>query len=195
MDVQDDRWQAARIEHLLQEVASFPDEQVRERIEQLLQELLALYGEALARIRSRLEQSGASGQALWGLLAEDELIGALFLLYGLHPVPLETRLLRVLERVRSTLLKERGSTIELVKLEDGEASVRVHIAGNHCSSSLGALQQSIEAAIYAAAPELVKLNIEGGSAAKRAVPVTFQPRRRQGAAGQSVDVSPIAGTR
>src|SRR2546429_466079 len=49
-EVQEHHRQAARIETLVQEVAAFPDPRARATAEELVQALLTMYGEGLARL-------------------------------------------------------------------------------------------------------------------------------------------------
>src|SRR5213082_2432546 len=93
---QEHRRLAARIETLVQEVAAFPDPHARATTEELIQALLDMYGEGLARILELTAQSEASGHALIETFAGDELVSSLFLLHGLHPIDLGTRIARAL---------------------------------------------------------------------------------------------------
>ncbi|HET8843980.1 MAG TPA: hypothetical protein VFN35_21120, partial [Ktedonobacteraceae bacterium] len=89
MDTQECQRQAAQLETLLQEVAAFSDLQIRARVEELIQTLLEMYGEGLTRLLAITSQSDLSGEDLIELFAKDELISALLLLHGLHPLETE----------------------------------------------------------------------------------------------------------
>src|SRR5437764_13886806 len=95
-EVQEHRRLAARIERLVQEVAAFPDPQARATSEELVQALLDMYGEALARLLELTAQTEASGLALIDTFVGDDLLSSLFLLHGLHPLELETRIMQAL---------------------------------------------------------------------------------------------------
>src|SRR5437899_11975455 len=97
---QEHRRLAARIETLVQQVAAFPDPQARATTEELVQALLDMYGEGLARLLELTAQSEASGYKLIETFAGDELLSSLFLLHGLHPIDIETRIARALDEVR-----------------------------------------------------------------------------------------------
>jgi Fe-S cluster biogenesis protein NfuA len=178
-DLQEHQRRADRIEKLIQEVASYTDAHARATTEELIQTLLDMYGEGLARILELTAQNEASGQTLIELFTQDELIGSLFLLHGLHPVDIETRIARALVEVRP-YLKSHGGNVELVKVENGVAFVRLESSGNGRYSSTMTLQQTIEEAIYKAAPDLDGLQVTGVTDAPRrtGIPVTFVPPRR-----------------
>lgn len=120
-----------------------------------------LYGEALARVLDRLPQETARP------LMEDELVGHLLVLHGLHPLPAEERAARALERLRPAL-REHGADAELIGIEDGVARVRLSARG--CGSALGPAREAVEAALTAAAPEL-----RGVEPVRPAAPAAFVP--------------------
>lgn len=177
MDERESQSQAARIEELLREVATFPDAHLRVRIEELLQALLSIYGEGLARVLEMTEQASAADRSLVETFAGDELVGSLLLLHGLHPVDLETRIRQALDGLRAAL-QSRGVSIELTCLEHGAAYLWLAGNCNGCSSSLNALKQSIEQAIYTAAPDLDEIHFEEAPPQRTAIPVKFVPPRR-----------------
>ena len=59
------------------------------------------------------------GQSIIDELGQDELVGSLLLLHGLHPLSLEARILQALEKIRP-YLGSHGGNVELVSVdEDG----------------------------------------------------------------------------
>jgi Fe-S cluster biogenesis protein NfuA len=178
-DLQDHQRRAEHIEKLIQEVTSFPDPRARATTEELIQTLLDMYGEGLARMLELVSQNEASGEALIEMFARDELIGSLFLLHGLHPIDIETRVARALVEVRP-YLKSHGGNVELLKVENGVAYLRLEGSCHGCPSSTITLQQAIEEAIYKAAPDLAGLQVEGVAdpPPRPGVPITFVPPRR-----------------
>ncbi len=178
-ETQEHRQRAEHIESLLQKVAAFTDQHARATTEELVQALLDMYGEGLARILELTEQSAASGHALVESFASDELLSSLLLLHDLHPVAIEIRIARALTTVRP-YLKSHGGSVELLKVEEGIAYVRLQGNCHSCPSSALTLKQAIEEAIYSAAPDLHELQIEGmaGPPPRRGMPVTFVPTRR-----------------
>jgi Fe-S cluster biogenesis protein NfuA len=153
---------AARLEALLEEVTSLPDDAVRTKAIEIVQNLLALYGEGLARMLAavtRLEPDTA-GAALLDAFAADELISHLLLLHDLHPISLATRVTRALEEVRP-YLRKHGGNVELLGLDGGVARLRLLGSCEGCPSSTLTLKLAIEEALYKAAPDLEGIETEG----------------------------------
>lgn len=178
MDERECQSQAARIEALIQEVTAFPDQQMRARTEELLHALLEMYGTGLLRILEMTAQAENAGQALIETFAGDELVGSLLLLHGLHPARLEERISQAIEKLRPSVQKQ-GSTIEFSRVEDSVAYLRLSSSARGCASSMNALRQTVEGAIYGAAPDLDEIRFEGtGAPQQTAIPVKFVPRRK-----------------
>jgi Fe-S cluster biogenesis protein NfuA len=206
MDVRERQSQAAQIEVLIQEMAAFPDPQVRAKTEELLHALLEMYGASLKRMLEITDQVEAAGQSLIDTFAQDELVGALMLLYGLHPMGLEERVHQALDKVRSSV-KSQGGTIELLRIEQGIAYLRLAGSCHGCAASTDALKQRIESALYGAAPDLDEIRIEGDDVPQPAPkPVKFLPTRKrkenaptaEGASaqpGQEKSQATVSGTR
>ena len=178
-EVQEHNHLAARIDTLVQEVAAFPDPQARATTQELVQALLDMYGEGLARLLELTAQTGASGLALIDTFAGDDLLGSLFMLHGLHPLDIETRVMQALDEVRP-YLKSHGGNVEFVKVEDGIAHLRLEGSCHGCPGSTITLKLAIEEAIYKAAPDLDGLQVEGVTdpPPRPGIPVTFVPTRR-----------------
>lgn len=182
-DMQERQRRAERIEALIQEVNEFSDPHARAIAEELVQSLLDLYGEGLARILELTVQAGAPGYTLVESLASDDLVGSLLLLHDLHPIGIETRVVNALDEVRP-YLKSHGGNVELVSIEDGVACLRLEGSCHGCPSSTMTLKLTIEEAIFKAAPDLDRLEVEGVTdpprpPARVGTPVTFVPPRRQ----------------
>ncbi|WP_067133829.1 NifU family protein [Microtetraspora malaysiensis] len=181
---------AHRVEELLQRVESMTDPQARATVTELLQPLLELYGEGLARIMAAAVTAG--GASLGSALAADELVGHLLLLHGLHPSDTETRVRKAVERAAPRL---GGASAELVAVEadggpaddetgaapDGPvARVRLRRRGG-CRSTVPALRAALEEAIRDAAPEIVRVEIEEAAPPAAVIPVDSLLRGRSGA--------------
>ena len=182
-EVREHDQRAARIETLIQEVAAFPDPHMRATSEELVQALVDMYGEGLARLLERIAESEVAGIALIETFADDDLLSSLLLLHGLHPIDIETRIVRALDAVRP-YLKSHGGNVEFIGIEDGVAHLRLEGSCHGCPSSTMTLKLTIEEAIYKAAPDLDRLEVEGVAdpprqAGRTAIPVTFVPPRRQ----------------
>jgi Fe-S cluster biogenesis protein NfuA/nitrite reductase/ring-hydroxylating ferredoxin subunit len=154
---------AARIEALLREIDNFPDAGLRSRAEEVVQGLLALYGEGLARMLEIIARRPNEGPGILEGLVADELISHLLLLHDLHPVPLEERISRALEEVRP-YLQSHGGNVEFLGVEDGVAYLRLEGSCHSCPSSTATLKLAIEEAILRHAPDLERIEAEGVAA-------------------------------
>jgi len=137
-----------RVEALLDRVETFPPEQ-RDVTTELVQELLGMYGEGLARIVAACD-----------VPVEDELVAHLLLLHGLHPVPVERRVAGALDEVRPYLVAHGGG-VELLRVEDGVVHLRLEGACNGCPSSALTLKTAVEEAIMRAAPDVERIEADG----------------------------------
>ncbi len=135
-----------RIETLLDAVEGRPE------VTELVQALLELHGEGLARIVARLD--GALDE-----LAEDELVAHLLLLHGLHPVPLAARVEGALAEMRP-YLDSHGGDVRLLGVEDGVVRLQLQGSCSGCPSSALTLRHGIEEAIYKAAPDVDRIEAE-----------------------------------
>jgi Fe-S cluster biogenesis protein NfuA/nitrite reductase/ring-hydroxylating ferredoxin subunit len=189
MDEREHTGRARRIEQLLQEIADLPDPRMRERAEELIGALLALYGDALARIVALADQVESAGEPLVRTFAGDDLIGPLLLMHGLHPIPIETRLAQALEGVRP-YLRSHGGNVELVDVTDGVAHLRLQGSCHGCPSSTMTLKLAIEEAIYAAAPDLDGLDVEGVAELAPSPLITLTPAHRRPSANRATPDQP-----
>src|SRR5206468_3789189 len=98
------------------------DAGARSTATEAVQALLELYGEGLARMTESVAR--LEGEAILSAFAEDELVGHLLLLHGLHPVAVEARVQRALEEVRP-YLESHGGNVELLGVEGGVARLRL----------------------------------------------------------------------
>lgn len=155
------RDRVGQVEALLEAVEALPDPAARETAMDLVQALLDVYGEALARIV-------AAGDGLVEELAHDELISHLLLLHGLHPVPLEVRVREGLDEVRP-YLAAHGGDVQLLGVEDGVARLRLKGSCSGCPSSALTLKHAVEEAITKAAPDVAEIVAEDDPAAEPAL--------------------------
>src|SRR5947209_4952123 len=96
---------ASEIEALLGDIESFPDPAMRDKALEIVQNLLVLYGEGLARMLTIIQSKAVtpSRERVLDAFADDDLIAHLLMLHDLHPVDMETRVLGALEEVRPYL--------------------------------------------------------------------------------------------
>ena len=171
---------AEKIEQLVQRISALTDEDARTAALELMQSLMDMHGAGITRVVEVLSESGESGKRSLEELGRDPLICGLLVLYGIHPVPLEERVRKALEKVSPQLRKQSGSA-ELLAISDGAVSVSIKASGNGCHSSPDALKTIVEQAIREAAPEIVDVIVEGfPSAHSGFVPLnTIQPTRNE----------------
>jgi Fe-S cluster biogenesis protein NfuA/nitrite reductase/ring-hydroxylating ferredoxin subunit len=154
-----------QIEGLIRTIENLPDAAARTSALALVQALMEFHGAALDRLMEIIADAGDTGYGIFDKFAGDDIVGSLLLLYGLHPLPLETRVLQALERVRP-YLDSHGGNVELLGITDGVVRLRMQGSCKSCPSSSVTLKLAIEDAIYAAAPDVVAIEAEGASAAK-----------------------------
>ncbi|MFM0059378.1 NifU family protein [Paraburkholderia phytofirmans] len=152
--------QQRRIEELIAALETLDDPTARESAQELLQVVLDLHTNGLARLLDIVSCAGAMDDAMVEAFERDAGVSALLLLHGLHPQDLPTRVSRAVEKMRP-LLGVQGIQIEL--LDAAEEAVRVKVAGRLQGkhNSVGELQQEIELAIFEAAPEAMRVDIAG----------------------------------
>lgn len=148
-----------RIEGLIQEMETYPDPAAQALSREIVQALLELHGAGLAKMLERTDQAGAAGVALRQAFAGDPLIGSLLLLHGLHPDDLESRVRRALDRVRP-YLQSHGGNVALLAVAEGAVRLRLEGSCKSCPSSVQTIKQTIEEAVYEAAPDVTQIEIE-----------------------------------
>lgn len=159
LDDQGLRERVARMETLLGEIEVLKDPNARSKAAEVVQVLLDLYGEGLARMMDTIAE-GEEREKAFEAFAEDELVSHLLLLHGLHPLDLETRVVRALEEVRP-YLKSHGGNVEFLGVEGGVARLRMQGSCSGCPSSTMTLKLAIEEAIQKTAPDLEGIEAEG----------------------------------
>ena len=142
-----------RVEELLAELRSAADPTVHERAEALVSLLVEFYGAGLERIVALVARE-PSGEGIVRRLAQDDLLASLFVLHGIHPIPVAERVHEALEGVRPQL---GGTRVALLGIDDdGVAHCEVSLGG--CGSApLDVAQAAVETAILAVAPEIVSV--------------------------------------
>lgn len=152
--------QAQRIEELVHEIEAMTDAGARAKALELVQLLMDVHGAALERMMELIAESEESCATIFDGFARDQLVGHLLLLYGLHPLELETRVVQALDKVRPYLASHHGG-VELLGVDEGVVRLRMQGSCHGCPSSAMTLRLAIEAAIYEAAPDVVRLEVEG----------------------------------
>jgi Fe-S cluster biogenesis protein NfuA len=152
--------QSQRIEQLVQRASALQDTEARNIALELMQSLMDLHGAVLSRIVERLAQSGDAGASSLAKLGSDPLVCGLLVLYGIHPVSLEDRVKRAIEKLGPELRKQAAS-IKLLNLADCVVHVKIETQSHGLASSPEKLKTAVEHAILEAAPEVVEIVTEG----------------------------------
>jgi Fe-S cluster biogenesis protein NfuA len=148
--------------------------------DELVGQLVGLYGDGLARIVAVLAEQGQAGAEVMTTLTEDPLVESLLLLHDLHPLDVDARVQRALDQVRPYLGSHAGGVVYL-GVTDGVASLRLEGSCNGCPSSTVTVRLAIEGAVMNAAPEVNEVIVDGMT--KAAEPALLQIGRRPESAG------------
>ncbi|MDT5156160.1 MAG: hypothetical protein QOC99_531 [Acidobacteriota bacterium] len=149
-----------RIDELTRKVEALADAEARASALELLQSLMEFHGAGIERMLEIAAEGGAAGQSVIDDFGRDELVAGMLLLYGLHPVALETRVLQALDKVRP-YLHSHGGEVEMLGVEDGVVRLRLQGSCQSCPSSSMTLKLAIEEAIFEAAPDVSAIEAEG----------------------------------
>ena len=154
----------ARVEELLDSLRSGGMSPAADAAEELVSLLVGLYGDGLARIVSVLADGGEAGAELLAKLADDPQVEGLLLLHDLHPLDVDARIQRALDRVRPYLGSHAGG-VQYLGAADGVARLRLEGSCHGCPSSTVTVQLAIQTAVEDAAPEVSEVVVEGMTAA------------------------------
>jgi Fe-S cluster biogenesis protein NfuA len=174
----------SRVEELLAALRSGRAGDPAPVAEELVGLLVGLYGDGLSHIVAALADQGAPGAAMLDRLTEDPLVESLLLLHDLHPLDVDARVQRALDRVRPYLGSHAGG-VEYLGVRDGVARLRLEGSCHGCPSSTVTVQLAITGAVQDAAPEVTEVVVEGMTAPP-AAPL-LQIGRRPGLDGAAPD--------
>jgi Fe-S cluster biogenesis protein NfuA len=160
-DTKDFQAKVQRIGDLVAELETIQDREARAGAKALMQLVLDLHSAALERVLEIVAKDTSCGQRAIDELGDDALVSSLLVLYGLHPLDLESRVLRAIEKVGPRVSKG-GGELELLGIENGVVRVQIAIPGHSCGSTAKTLKSMVEDAIFEAAPDLTELVVEGG---------------------------------
>jgi Fe-S cluster biogenesis protein NfuA/nitrite reductase/ring-hydroxylating ferredoxin subunit len=150
----------ARIEELLAALRSGSAAGAAPAAEELVSLLVGLYGDGLSHIVAALREGGEPGAAMLHRLTEDPLVESLLLLHDLHPLDVDARVQRALDRVRPYLGSHAGG-VEYLGVRDGVARLRLEGSCHGCPSSTVTVRLAITGAVQDAAPEVTDVVVEG----------------------------------
>lgn len=162
----------ARLDQVLEGLESAPGPTTRSATE-AVRLLTEVYGEALARVMDHADAQ------LSERLADDELLGHLLVLHGIHPEPVERRAARAVERLRPAV-RERGGDVEWAGVDGEVGRVRLTTGGgcgSGCGGGTGDVTAAVREAVLAVAPELTAVEPVPASGPPAFVPLTTLTRR------------------
>jgi Fe-S cluster biogenesis protein NfuA len=172
--------QTENINRQVQRVSEIQNEDARAAALDLLQSVMDLHGAVISRVVEVLSGSGDAGRNSLAKLGSDPLICGLLVLYGVHPLPLEERVGRAVEKA-SQQLRKQGGGVTLTGIADAVVKVKIEGSGHGCGSSGDAFKRTVEQAVLEAAPDVLEVIVDGVPAsAQDFVPVnSIQPAKKE----------------
>ena len=159
-DDKDFQVKVQRIGELVGELENITDPEARASAKAMVQLLLDLHGAGLERAMEIVAKNDEPGQRIIADLGGDPLVSSLLVLYGLHPLDLESRVVRALEKVQPQVRKG-GGELALLGIDGGVVRLHLQLTGHGCASTGKTLKKLVEDALYEAAPDMNRLLIEG----------------------------------
>lgn len=163
------------LERLLDDLESRLEPRAYDQALEVVQLVTELYGAGLARIVETAHETLHDRAAvLVRRLADDDLVGGLLMVHGLHPDGLEQRVSAALEKVRP-FLGGHGGDVELLDVDKDVGAVHLRLLGScdGCPSSSVTLRLTVERAILDAAPEITIIDVDEPLAAVAPSPVVL----------------------
>lgn len=157
--VRDARQVGDRLAAILAEIRSVADPRVADRAEDLVSELMQFYGAGLRRFLQLADESGVLTDDVIERLVDDELVTTLLILHDLHPLTVEQRVVRAIDKVRP-YLGSHGGDVEVVGIEGDVVRLEMQGSCSSCPSSQVTLNFALERAILEAAPEIARIEAE-----------------------------------
>ena len=159
--------------------------------EDLVRQVVDIYGSGLRRIMEILQDQGKLDDATVEALAADSLVSGLLVFHGLHPRSLEARVASAVDRLRP-YLGSNGRDVELEGTSlDGVVRLKLFRTQPGGPPSSAPLKSELEAAIKTAAPEVTAVDVavvEKTDGAPDLIPVDALPVR----ANNPADATPAA---
>jgi Fe-S cluster biogenesis protein NfuA/nitrite reductase/ring-hydroxylating ferredoxin subunit len=127
----------------------------RERAEQLVREVVDLYGAGLERV---IRMASADDPTMVEKFATDDLVASLLLVHGMHPHDVRRRIEDALDSVRP-YLGSHGGDVSLLEVVDDVVRLQFTGSCKGCPSSGVTLELTVEDAVRAAAPEISSIEV------------------------------------
>src|SRR5437016_3524996 len=150
-----------RIEVLLGELRSMASPEVGGKVEEVVGLLVELYGAGLERILEVVNEDADTAGPLLKRFTDDKFIESLLVLHGIHPVDVDTRIEAALDQARPYLGSHAGGVEYLGVDDDGVAHLKLEGSCHGCPSSTVTVKLTLEQAIAEAAPEVIRVQVEG----------------------------------
>jgi Fe-S cluster biogenesis protein NfuA len=153
---------AGAIEELVHRLESAGDEAMRATARALVQALMDLHRIGLDRLMELTNAAGEPGAALIERFSEDDIVKQLLVLHGLHPVELEARVLRAIEKTRPLLASQGGQIDRVAVDETGAVTVTLRVEGQAkgCGSPASTLRAAVQDAIAETAPDAESVTVD-----------------------------------
>lgn len=149
-----------RISDLVRDLENIADPESRVSAKALVQLLLDLHSAGLERVMEIVAGNVDAGQRTIDDLGRDPLVSSLLVLYGLHPLDMETRVIQAVEKIQPRVRKS-GGELELLGFENATVRLQLRVTQHSCGSTAKTLKSMVEEALYEAAPDMNSLLIEG----------------------------------
>ncbi len=135
--------------------------EVGAKVEEVIGLLVELYGAGLERILEVVNEDAEAAAPLLKRFTDDKFIESLLVLHGIHPVDVDTRIEAALDQARPYLGSHAGGVEYLGVDDDGVAHLKLEGSCHGCPSSTVTVKLTLEQAIAEAAPEVIRVQVEG----------------------------------
>jgi hypothetical protein len=140
------------LESAIARVEALSDAAARDAAREAVTAVLDFHREAVRRLSSRVRKANGDGEDILRTVAEDEVVGSLLSLHGVHPLPLESRVRRALGKIRAAESGQAGR-IHVISIDDAAIRLRVERGER--------LRRAVERAIEDAAPDVERIEVVG----------------------------------
>lgn len=148
---------------------------------ELKEAIEAFHRPALVHIVRTLRDDPRGKELLFELV-DDPNVRAIFALHGIIKPDIMTRANIALDGVRP-YLQSHGGDVELVRIENGRAAVRLHGSCNGCSMSAVTLREGVEEALVKGVDEIEGIDVLDDEPTTAFIPVSSIRRKASAEAG------------
>jgi hypothetical protein len=159
-DEKEFRERIQEIGRLIAGLDGIADEQARTSARELVQRVMELHGAGIERMMEITFSQGPAGAELIDQLGADPIVSSLLVLHGLHPEPMEARVQQAIAQLAGELRKQ-DVEVQLLGIDEDNVRILARTNAHACGSTARTVRTSIEEGVFAAAPEIASLTIEG----------------------------------